>query len=97
MRRAYRGGGSPRRLPPAPVNVRVVDVETGETFAVEMAYRGRKGGIDRWRATVDVTLWEDRSYVLRADELPGRCQIEVAVRRPEEPGGGGSWRLETDG
>lgn len=81
MRGPRHSGGPPHRLPPAPVNVRLVDDETGQTYPVELAYRGRKGGIDRWRATADVALPWDRTYALMADEVPGRCQIDVSVRR----------------
>jgi hypothetical protein len=63
-----------------------VDVETGNEFPVELAYRGCKGGIDHWQATADVTVDPSRSYVVVADEIPGHCSIEVTVaRRGPEP------------
>lgn len=82
MRRAFRGG-RPERLPPAPVNVRVVD-EDGREYPVELAYVGRRGGkngVDVWRATATVAVPGDRAFGVAADELPGRCSIEMNVDR----------------
>jgi hypothetical protein len=69
-------------LPPAPVNVRLVDRETGETFPVELAYQGQdQEGIDCWLATTMVALDVRRPFMLRADLMPPKCSIEVAVGR----------------
>jgi len=72
-------------LPPAPRNVRLVD-GLGVVHPVELAYRGQRDGIDRWVATALVPLDLAGGFTLMADEVPGRCFIEVAGRRPG-PGG----------
>jgi hypothetical protein len=70
-----------KRLPPAPVNVRLVD-DGGQAYPVELAYLGRTGGLDRWQATAPVGLDLSRRFYLRADVLPPRCEIELSVERP---------------
>jgi hypothetical protein len=65
-------------LPPAPVNVRLVD-DDGRAYPVEVAYLGSAGGLDRWQATAPVDLDLSRRFYLRADVLPPRCEIEVVV------------------
>ena len=62
------------------MNVRLVD-DDGQVYPVELAYLGRRGGLDRWRATTLVTLPVNRPFELMADELPGRCHIELCVER----------------
>jgi hypothetical protein len=74
-----------RPLPPAPVNVRLQDAE-GHVYPLELAYIGRRRGLDRWRATTTVTLDWHQPFELRADELPGATAIELEVRREPDDG-----------
>lgn len=71
-----------RRLPPAPVNVRLEDAD-GQVWPVELAYLGRRRGLDVWQATAPVGLDLTRSFHLLADEVPGRCSITVGVATGE--------------
>lgn len=71
-----------RRLPPAPVNVRFEDAD-GRVWPVELAYLGRRRGVDEWQATAPAELDRRRSFHLLADEIPGRCSITVAIALPE--------------
>jgi hypothetical protein len=69
-------------LPPAPVNVRLID-DWGDTYPVELAYLGlNEDGQHRWVATTELAIdVRGREFALAIDELPGNCSVELIVRR----------------
>jgi hypothetical protein len=74
-RRRHIGTSGRGDLPPAPVNVRLVD-RNGRVYPVELVYTGRTEGIDRWVATSVVPLGPGE-FTVAADEIPARCSVEL--------------------
>jgi hypothetical protein len=68
-------------LPPAPVNVRLID-DWGDTYPVELAYLGlNEDGQHRWMATTVLAVDPRREFALAIDELPGNCAVELMIKR----------------
>lgn len=70
--------------PPVPVNVRLVNLETGHTVPVELVYTGFIDGLHHWMAVARSVI--DSPFGLWADEIPPHTTIELqfSVRRPHD-------------